>query len=114
MELAEYLFKVIVIGEANVGEELPIEPIITRIISTGKTSIIKRYVNGEFSHKYKYTIGGTNMHLISGIFRDNQDILSFFGLRYETYTYFTVDFALKQIQWDENTTVRLQVSPGGL
>jgi len=57
----EYLFKFIVIGEANVG----------------KASIIKRYVSGEFSNKYKYTIG--------------------------------VDFALKQIEWEKNTIVRLQL-----
>ena len=38
----EYLFIVIVVGEANVG----------------KTSIVHRYVEGTFSSKYKYTIGG--------------------------------------------------------
>lgn len=59
--MAEYLFKVIVIGEASVG----------------KTSIIHRYVERIFNPKYKYTIG--------------------------------VDFALKVIEWDEDTTVRLQL-----
>jgi len=61
LQMNEFLFKIIVIGEANVG----------------KTSTIKRYVSNEFSNKYKYTIG--------------------------------VDFALKHVDWDENTVVRLQL-----
>lgn len=57
----EYLFKILVIGEA----------------STGKTSFIKRYVHQFFSNAYKATIG--------------------------------VDFALKTIQYDDNTVIRLQL-----
>lgn len=57
----EYLFKILVVGEA----------------STGKTSFIKRYVHQFFSRAYRATIG--------------------------------VDFALKTIQYDENTSVRLQL-----
>lgn len=58
---AEYLFKVLVVGEA----------------STGKTSFIKRYVHHFFSNAYKATIG--------------------------------VDFALKTLQYDDNTQIRLQL-----
>eukprot|EP01139_Manchomonas_bermudensis_P006182 Amastigsp_a176621_117.p1 type:complete len:208 gc:universal Amastigsp_a176621_117:635-12(-) len=57
----EYLFKVLVIGEAGVG----------------KTALIRRYVDNVFSYKYRYTIG--------------------------------VDFALKVVELDPNTTVRLQL-----
>eukprot|EP00039_Didymoeca_costata_P027050 m.17296 g.17296 ORF g.17296 m.17296 type:complete len:382 (-) comp5978_c0_seq1:1210-2355(-) len=57
----EYLCKVIVVGDTG----------------TGKTSIIKRVVQGTFSSQYKATIG--------------------------------VDFAMKVIDLDENTTVRLQL-----
>ena len=57
----ELLFKILVIGE----------------ISTGKTSIIKRYVHQFFSQHYRATIG--------------------------------VDFALKVLSWDNNTTIRLQL-----
>jgi len=41
LDVQEYLFKVVVIGDAGVG----------------KTSLIKRYVHGEYGNKYKYTIG---------------------------------------------------------
>lgn len=57
----EFLFKILVIGDA----------------STGKTSFIKRYVHQYFSNSYKATIG--------------------------------VDFALKNINYDENTVIRLQL-----
>eukprot|EP00300_Choanocystis_sp_HF-7_P001870 c11482_g1_i2.p1 GENE.c11482_g1_i2~~c11482_g1_i2.p1 ORF type:complete len:208 (+),score=44.95 c11482_g1_i2:203-826(+) len=57
----EYLFKVLIIGEAGVG----------------KTALIRRYVDNVFSFKYKATIG--------------------------------VDFALKTLELDSNTSVRLQL-----
>ncbi|PRP82041.1 rab family small GTPase [Planoprotostelium fungivorum] len=41
VDITEYLFKILVIGEASVG----------------KTSVVKRYTENEFSMKYKYTIG---------------------------------------------------------
>merc|ERR1711916_108951 len=57
----EFLFKVLVLGEAGVG----------------KTALIRRYVENTFSFRYKYTIG--------------------------------VDFALKVVELDSKTTVRLQL-----
>lgn len=57
----EYLFKVLIIGEA----------------STGKTSFIRRYVNQFYSNAYKATVG--------------------------------VDFALKNIRYDKDTIIRLQL-----
>lgn len=60
-EHRELLYKVLVVGD----------------VSTGKTSIIKRYVHNIYSIAYKATIG--------------------------------VDFALKVIRWDDNTSVRLQL-----
>ncbi|XP_022242534.1 ras-related protein Rab-32-like [Limulus polyphemus] len=60
-ETNEHLYKILVIGE----------------LGTGKTSIIKRYVNNFFSQQYRATIG--------------------------------VDFALKVLNWDSNTLIRLQL-----
>ncbi|EGD79726.1 rab GTPase [Salpingoeca rosetta] len=60
-DMRELLYKVLVVGDSGVG----------------KTSLIKRYVHGVASDKYKATIG--------------------------------VDFALKVLQVNENTTVRLQL-----
>jgi len=57
----ELLFKVLVVGD----------------MGTGKTAIIRRYVNHSYSDGYKATIG--------------------------------VDFALKEINWDSKTLVRLQL-----
>jgi len=57
----DHLFKVLVVGD----------------VSTGKTSIIQRYVNGLFSSSYRATLG--------------------------------VDFALKVVDWENNTTIRLQL-----
>jgi Ras-related protein Rab-32 len=60
-ECQKYAFKILVIGDIN----------------TGKTSLIKRYVNNIFSINCRSTIG--------------------------------VDFALKDLDWDENTEVRVQL-----
>ncbi|RUS79917.1 hypothetical protein EGW08_012305 [Elysia chlorotica] len=57
----EHLYKVLVIGEFGVG----------------KTSLIRRYTEGNFSPNYKLTIG--------------------------------VDFALKCLEWDNNTKINLQL-----
>jgi len=57
----ELLFKVLVVGD----------------MGTGKTAIIRRYVNHTYSEGYKATIG--------------------------------VDFALKEINWDTKTLIRLQL-----
>jgi small GTP-binding protein len=59
--ISEYLYKVLVVGD----------------MGTGKTAIIRRYVNNMYSDSYKSTIG--------------------------------VDFALKEINWDSKTLVRLQL-----
>ncbi|ELR24994.1 lightoid family protein [Acanthamoeba castellanii str. Neff] len=59
--VSEYLYKVLVVGD----------------MGTGKTAIIRRYVNNMYSDSYKSTIG--------------------------------VDFALKEINWDSKTLVRLQL-----
>lgn len=59
--LQKYAFKILVIGDIN----------------TGKTSLIKRYVNNTFSINCRSTIG--------------------------------VDFAMKDLDWDENTEVRVQL-----
>ena len=56
----EELFKVLVIGDLEVG----------------KSSVIRRYINKQFDEKYKSSIG--------------------------------VDFALKTIEWDPRTLVRIQ------
>jgi len=59
--VSEYLYKVLVVGD----------------MGTGKTALIRRYVNNLYSESYKSTIG--------------------------------VDFALKEINWDAKTLVRLQL-----
>ncbi|KAG5877596.1 hypothetical protein JTB14_027600 [Gonioctena quinquepunctata] len=57
----ELNFKVVVIGDFGVG----------------KTSIVGRYTEGEFSSEYKITIGA--------------------------------DFAIKRLEWDENTRINLHI-----
>eukprot|EP00026_Physarum_polycephalum_P013925 Phypoly_transcript_14386.p1 GENE.Phypoly_transcript_14386~~Phypoly_transcript_14386.p1 ORF type:complete len:221 (+),score=35.40 Phypoly_transcript_14386:167-829(+) len=61
VEEVEYLYKILVVGD----------------LGCGKTAIIQRYVNNQFSTKYRATIG--------------------------------VDFALKVINMDATTNVRLQL-----
>jgi hypothetical protein len=58
----------------------------------GKTSFVQRYVNGTFHRNYKGTIGG----------RCPPCFILF-------YTYFQVDFALKIIKWDDESTVKVQM-----
>jgi len=60
-EVTEYLYKVLVVGD----------------MGTGKTAIIRQYVNHSYSESYKSTIG--------------------------------VDFALKEINWDAKSLIRLQL-----
>jgi len=60
-DVTEFLYKVLVVGD----------------MGTGKTAIIRQYVNGTYSESYKSTIG--------------------------------VDFALKEINWDSRTLIRLQL-----
>ena len=69
----------------------------------GKSSIVKRYVDDEFRANYLFTIGG-------------QFFFSFFLLKkllkkVLNFTWWTVDFALKTIQWSPTELVKLQVRP---
>jgi Ras-related protein Rab-32 len=57
-------------------------------IGTGKTSIIKRYVHNIFSMSYKSTVVYSQIKLILKI---------------------GVEFALKVINWDPKTEIRLQL-----
>ena len=56
MEKQQYLFKVLVIGDyaGERGEEVKV---FSDCSSVGKTSLIKRYVEGVFTPNYKLTIG---------------------------------------------------------
>ena len=63
-------------------------------LGAGKTSIIKRYVHKFFSQHYRATV-----HLC----RANINLCCLYFLQ------IGVDFALKVLQWDEKSVVRLQL-----
>lgn len=79
-EVREYLFKLLVIGDNG----------------TGKTSFIKRYVHQYFTDAYRATVSFASRPKIS-------KSIEFFSLQ------IGVDFALKVLNWDENTLIRLQL-----
>jgi Ras-related protein Rab-32 len=74
------LFKVLVVGD----------------MGTGKTAVIRRYVNHVYSEGYKATVR----------------VLFVFCYLFNLTPFFYqigVDFALKEINWDSKTLVRLQL-----
>ncbi len=78
--IREYTFKVLVVGD----------------IGTGKTSLVKRLKFNTFSDKLNSTVWTVTNFFIH--------IFSFYcGVKVG------VDFVMKEIKWDEKTTVRLQL-----
>lgn len=107
-EKREHLYKVLVIGE----------------LGTGKTSIIKRYVHQFFSQHYRATVSFTTScgfgisHLLAMLLLNigwSVDSVSGFWLERSKCSSLNhifqigVDFALKVINWDADTLIRLQL-----
>ena len=97
-DVKEYLYKILVVGD----------------IGTGKTSIIKRYVHNIFSQHYKSTVR-TRPARAERTLRSRLEGRSHARAHTQSRHAGTgtdqigVDFALKVLQWDADTVVRLQL-----
>lgn len=74
--MAEYLFKTLVIGDPGIGTKIAVLGLATWHVLrsrfarslAGKSSIIRRYVNDDFKHGYLFTIGGTHLPKLVDVF----------------------------------------------
>ncbi|CAD5120245.1 DgyrCDS8815 [Dimorphilus gyrociliatus] len=85
-EQKEHLYKVLVIGE----------------LGSGKTSIIKRYVHQFFSQHYRATILFFKVSIV-------WEFIIVLNRIFLKSIWIGVDFALKVINWDADTVIRLQL-----
>jgi Ras-related protein Rab-32 len=82
-----------VILRPNENREFLFKILVVGDIGTGKTSFIKRYVHNFFSQAYKATVGSFGRYLVLSV----------------CILQIGVDFALKVLNWDANTMVRMQL-----